>query len=200
MTTIVAIRKNGSTCIVSDSLVTYGKRRKESYGELLVPTPKLSLCKNAIVGFSGSVAWDHGIKEILSSSEYDIGSCSPYILQKLFSDFWQLFLNKYEIAQVSKERFTSFSKCQMVIARPDSLFEITVEGCVIENKDSIVIGNGAPFSYGAIKALEPLMQDSLELAMAGIKAAAAWDPNTLGPFCGWHISERGEFSEFMETV
>jgi ATP-dependent protease HslVU (ClpYQ) peptidase subunit len=196
MTTIVAVRRNGQTCVVADSLVTYGNRRKESYGHLLVPSAKLLLCNGAIVGFPGSVAWDQCLKEFFRLLGHDIGTCNLNAVQKLFSNFWQSFKEGVEIAQIPDERFTSFSSCQIIVARHDCIFEITAEGCVIENKNVVVVGNGVPFSHGAIRALEPFTQDPFELAMAGVRAAAAWDPNTSGPFLGWSISKTGEFAEF----
>lgn len=197
MTTIVAVRKNGRTCIVSDSLVTYGERRKEAYEKLLPPTSKLLRCDNAILGFSGASAWEHCLKEFVVSSKVDVGSCSPEILRTMFSNFLESLRYDYSFASIPDERFTSFSKCQIVIARSDYLFEVTVEGCVIENKNIIAIGNGRPFSCGAIKALDPFIQAPEELAIAGIRAAAVWDPKTLGPFYGWHVSDEGEWAEFF---
>ncbi len=196
MTTIVAVRKHGRTCIVSDSLVTFGKRRKEASGHLIPPTSKLFFYKNEVIGYAGSLALDCFMIEFLKSSATVIGSSDSQAIQAVFSMFWSELKRKYDIAQISHDRFTSFSCCQIVLALPDSLFEITVEGCAIENKNIVAIGGGAPFSYGAMMALDGLTEDPGEIAMAGIKAAAAWDPNTSGPFSGWDISAIGEFSEF----
>lgn len=195
MTTIVAVRKNGRTCIVSDSLVTYGARRKEASETLLEPTSKLLLCKNAIVGFSGSSSWEHCLKQFIGSSKIDLGSCTSEVLRRTFSNFLEWLRSTWAFASTYESRFTSFSECQIVIARRDCLFEVAIEGCVIENRDVVVIGNGRPFAYGAIKALDPSIEASEELAIAGIRAAAAWDPNTLGPFYGWLISETATFTE-----
>ena len=76
------------------------------------------------------------------------------------------------------------------------IVQIFRSGCAIENKNIVAIGGGALFSYGAMKALDGLTEDPGEIAMVGIKAAAAWDPNASGPFSGWDISAIGEFSEF----
>lgn len=199
MTTIVAVRKNQRTCIVSDSLVTYGERRKEAYEKLLAPAPKLLRINNAVIGFSGANVWEHCLEKFIVSSKAGIDSCQPLVLRSLFSNFLERLKERWSFSSISGERFTSFSECQIVIARPDSLFEVTIEGCVIENKNIIAIGNGRPFAYGAIQALNPFIEDSAKLAMAGMGAAAAWDPSTSGPFFGWHISESGKFTEFGLT-
>jgi ATP-dependent protease HslVU (ClpYQ) peptidase subunit len=233
MTTIVAVRKNDRTCIVSDSLVTYGGRRKEVYEKLLSPVSKLFRCDDAVIGFSGANEWEYCLAKFIVSSKIKIGSCRPEVLRAAFSNFMNFLKRTWPFVTISQERFTSFSPCQMVIARPDYLFEVTVEGCLIENKSVIAIGDGRPFAYGAIRALELISenpfhfedvhyletnadraesrdlshsrklaldsctQNAGELAVAGVRAAASWDPYTLGPFYGWNISERGDFDEFF---
>jgi len=199
MTTIVAVRKRGRTCIVSDTLVTYRERRKEASGHLIVPASKLVVCNKMVVGCTGSVSLNHFIPEFLRSSQDILKTGNSRSLQCLFSMFWSELKQKYNTAQIPEDRFTSFSRCQIVLALPDRLFEVTAEGCVIENKGVVAIGGGHPFAHGAMKALEDL-DSPTEIAMAGIRAAAAWDPNTSGPFSGWNISETGKCSEFSSPL
>ena len=195
MTTIVAVRKKGRTCIVSDSLTVYGGR-KEVSGRLIVPSQKLLFWENAIIGFSGDSAWSHVFLDFLRSQKKGALPVTSQEILASFSTLWRSFRSTYFLKSSYDEDDHFSSICRIVIATQKELFKLTVEGAVIGNENVVAIGGGYPFAYGAVRAIDSCHENPYEIAMAGVRAASAWDPDTSGPFSGWHISEAGEFAEF----
>jgi hypothetical protein len=54
------------------------------------------------------------------------------------------------------------------------------------------------YAYGAMQAENLYTNDPRKIVLAGIRAAAKWDPSTKGPFFGWEITAEGVFREFSE--
>lgn len=196
MTTIIAVRKKGRTCIVSDSLTVYGERRKEARDSLIVCTSKLLRFENIVVGFTGDSAWRHVFLDFLRVQKQCLGKLTIEDLITSFQKLWSSCRSEYLISSSQSEYDYYFSCCRIIVTTSKGLFVITIDGKVSKNENLAAIGGGYPFAYGASRAIEDLSDDPFEIAMAGIRAAAAWDPDTSAPFFGWNISETGKLSEF----
>lgn len=196
MTTIVAVRKKGRTCIVSDSLTVYGTR-KEASGHLLVPSQKLIFWENTVIGFSGDSAWRHVFLNFLNSQKKKTRLVTCTEILSSFSRLWRSFRPTYFLNSTYDEDDHFFSICRIVVAAPEGIFKLTVEGSIVSNENIVAIGGGDLFAYGAARAVDSYNDDAFKIAMAGIKAASVWDPNTSSPFFGWHISEDGKFAGFI---
>ena len=195
MTTIVAVRKHGRTCVVSDSLTVYGNR-KEAGTNLIADSSKLFFWENAIIGFAGSATWKHVFLDFLRSQKKLFHPFTHEVLLSSFSTLWRSFRSAYSLESSFNENSYYSPDCRVVVATQENMYELTLHGVLISNKNMLAIGGGFPFAYGAMRALDCSSLNSSDVAMASIRAAAAWDPTTSGPFSGWLISERGEFNEF----
>jgi ATP-dependent protease HslVU (ClpYQ) peptidase subunit len=197
MTTVVAVRRRGRTCVVADSLTTYGARRKESYETLAVPSSKLFVIENLVIGTSGDAAWGLVVRNFLAHRQQGQTLSTPRKIVEALFDLFCSCKDTYFIDSKRREPFSPGIFPQILVATVREIFEVTPERSVIENRDVVAIGGGLPFAYGAIKALDRHTDDARALAMAGVRAAAAWDPDTSGPFHGWNITEQGKAEEFF---
>ena len=172
MTTIVAVKKHGRTCIVSDSQTTYGAR-KETRENLIVNSSKLFFWENAIIGFSGSSTWKHAFLDFLHlqktpaqriKGSLQLLPSSPETVLSSFSKLWRSFRSHYLLTPVSDKNSQYFSCCRILVATRQNIFKLTIEGGVVCNENMAAIGSGLPFAYGAMRAVDGFIESPLELA------------------------------------
>ena len=199
MTTIIAVRENkekGGVCIVADSLRVLRGRKELGGGRFTSSYPKLFVCGDSIVGASGSSTWNHAMKNLVANQLNGKSLKDP---DSLVDNLFDLpFLARSLYSPTSKEKKLLFEIPSTIVANVHGIFEIMDSGKVVRYRSVGVVGSGREYTYGAMKAENLYTCDLRKVALAGIRAAAKWDPGTKGPFFGWEISAEGVFREFSE--
>jgi ATP-dependent protease HslVU (ClpYQ) peptidase subunit len=199
MTTIIAVRENGEkarVCIVADSLLVKGGRKEIGGGSFIFSCPKLFVCGDSIVGLSGAVVWNHAIKNLLANRFNGKSLKDP---DSLVDDLFDLpFLAHSLYSSTVKQKKLLFELPSTIVANVHGIFEIMDSGRVVKCRNIGIVGTGRQYAHGAIKAENLYSKDLRKIALAGIRAAAKWDPYTKGPFLGWEIAADGIFQEFSE--
>jgi ATP-dependent protease HslVU (ClpYQ) peptidase subunit len=186
MTTLVAVRKDGSISIAADSLTTFGDLRLAASFDS--SSEKILHYKDNHIGLCGSAAHQLVFESILrEAKDIDFSSKAAIFetLRKLHPVLKeQHFLNPKE------EEDDPYESTQItaLIANPHGIFGVYSMREVFEYTRFWAVGSGREFALGAMNALYPRLKTAEALARAGIEAGATFDKNSALPMTLYNVT------------
>lgn len=178
MTTIVAVRKNGTAAIGADTLTIWGNTKESA--EHLTNCTKIVRSGENCFGLAGSSANPLVIRHWLANLE------EPPILDSvdgIFDAWLDLHLQlkeRYFLREFDDERDPyESSRLSLLLANPHGIFSVTTLRAVSEYKKFTALGSGCDYALGAMQAVyqDPNLS-ARRIAEIGIEAAAEFDDGT----------------------
>ncbi|MDH4184126.1 MAG: MFS transporter [Nitrospinota bacterium] len=182
MSTIVAVRKNGTAVIASDSLNTYGALKQKS--DYLRGDDKIFAGRGSWFGVTGYAVCAQVLQDVLSRKEIRMDFSSK---SKIFTTFRKLhpILKKqyYLLTQDRDDGDQPFESSQMrlLISNPYGIFEVWSWREVAEYTKFWAIGSGQKFALGAMYSQYGRLESAAEIAMEGVKAGCEFDDGSAEP-------------------
>lgn len=179
MTTIVAVKKNGSITIAADTLTTFGNTRLPAAMDS--SHDKILRLADSYIGVCGSAA-HHLVLTSLLSKIPDLKLNSK---AEIFETFRKLhpvlkeecFLNPKEDEEDPYES----SQITALIANASGLYGIFSMREVFEYSQFWAIGSGHEFALGAMQHAYSRHDEAEEIARAGVEAGIVFDKNSAAP-------------------
>ncbi len=179
MTTIVAVKKNGTVAIAADSLTTFGDTRlgRQYKGE----HDKVLHIQGSYIGICGSSAHHLVLENVLTKFEnLRLGSRAEVfetfrVLHPILKE--QCYLNPKEDEDDPYES----SQITALIANSSGIYGVYSYREVFDYDRFWGIGSGRNFALGAMYAAYDRARSAAEVARIGVEAGAEFDTATAGP-------------------
>ncbi len=186
MSTIVVVRKNKQACIAADSVT--------SFGDTLLPadfdqaSDKITYHLGNYIGTVGSAA--HQL--VLESALHSIRQVDLHTRQSIFESFRRLhktLKDDYYLKPTEDEEDPYEStRMDALILNDSGIFGIYGMREVFEYSRFWAIGSGADYALGAMQALYDHSDSAIDIARAGINAAAKFDNASALPMTLYSVS------------
>ncbi|WP_137939288.1 MFS transporter [Chitinivorax sp. B] len=178
MTTLVAVRKNGTSAIAADSQSTFGDTRLAAAFD--AASNKIFQIGDSYVGISGSAAHDLVLQSALKKQKkLDLSSRAA-----IFETFRKLhpILKEEFFLKPDEEEDDPYESSQMtvLIANPHGIFGVYSMREVYQFERFWAIGSGREYAIGAMHALYDQF-DAEGIARAGVEAGCTFDINSSLP-------------------
>ncbi len=190
MTTIVAVKKNGSVAIAADTLTMWGNMKESS--EHIENSEKILKFQDNYLAFTGSSSFklvvEHWLNKIKKKPKFDS-------VENIF-DSWLSFHKQLKddyYLRPDDEDSDEFetSRMNVLIANPNGIFAVGVLRSVNEYKRFTAFGSGCDYAIGAMRAVYSDETKSAEdIARIGIEVAAEFDDGTALPMNCYTIKLR----------
>ena len=179
MTTIVAVRKNGFVSIVADTLTTFGNTRLPAAMD--GSHDKILHIGDSYIGVCGSAAHQLVLASLLNKMP-DVQLNSKAAIFETFRKLHpvlkeECFLNPKEDEEDPYES----SQITALIANSSGLYAIFSMREVFEYTQFWAIGSGHEFALGAMQYAYTKLENSADIARAGVEAGIAFDKNSASP-------------------
>jgi ATP-dependent HslUV protease subunit HslV len=179
MTTIVAVRKYGFVSIVADTLTTFGNTRLPAAMD--GSHDKILHIGDSYIGVCGSAA-HHLVLASLLNKMPDVQLNSKAAIFETFRKLHpvlkeECFLNPKEDEEDPYES----SQITALIANASGLYAIFSMREVFEYTQFWAIGSGHEFALGAMQYAYTKLENSADVARAGVEAGIAFDKNSASP-------------------
>jgi ATP-dependent HslUV protease, peptidase subunit HslV len=181
MSIVVAIRKNGLTCVAADTQNSFGSNRvSEANGGVT----KLRRLGSAILGTTGWGIYENILDDYLKANGApqlnDRGDIFAFFL-----GLWKALHETYPFVNDQGDRNDSpFGNldASFLVAAPTGIFYVAPDMSVSEFRQYFAVGSGADFSLGAAHCLYPENLTASEIARRAAEAAIAFNL-----YCGGEI-------------
>jgi ATP-dependent HslUV protease subunit HslV len=179
MTTIVAVRKNGFISIAADTLTTFGNTRLPAAMD--GSHDKILHIDDSYIGVCGSAA-HHLVLASLLNKTPDVQLNSKAAIFETFRKLHpvlkeECFLNPKEDEEDPYES----SQITALIANASGLYAIFSMREVFEYTQFWAIGSGHEFALGAMQYAYTKLENSDDIARAGVEAGIVFDKNSSSP-------------------
>lgn len=186
MTTIVAVRKNGIVTISADTLTTFGNTRLPA--SMDSSHDKILQTGESFIGVCGSAA-HHLVLASLLAKTPDIQLNSKAAIFETFRKLHpvlkeECFLNPKEDEEDPYES----SQITALIINASGLYAIFSMREVFEYTQYWAIGSGHEFALGAMQYAYPRLDNSADIARAGVEAGIAFDKNSATPITLYSVT------------
>lgn len=181
MSIVVAVRKNGQTCVAADT--------QSNFGSLKVPVEnakadKLRPLGSMILGTTGWALYEDIFEDFLRAKDLPAPVDEPSIFS-FFLELWRDLHERYPFVndQVSKDE-SPFGNLDatFVIAGPSGIFYVASDLGVTRFDRYFAIGSGADFAMGALHQLFEGDLDARAIATRAVETAIAFNI-----YCGGEI-------------
>lgn len=180
MTTIVVVKKNGVACIAADTLARFGSTRETA--DYIVNNEKIIRVGDSYLALTGHASLQLVVESYFADPEVP---CSFGSTADIFETFRgmhmalkdQYFLNPKE----SDEDPFESSQMDCLIANSSGIFGVYALRSVLEYKKFYALGSGYGYALGAMHATYEAMESAVDIARAGVAAAATFDDGTSLP-------------------
>ena len=181
MSIVVAVKKNGKTCVAADSQSNFGSRK--------VPLPnararKIRTVGPMILGTTGWALYEDILEDFLQAKDLPEPIDKPSIFS-FFLELWKDLHARYPFVndQVSKDE-SPFGNLDatFVIAGTTGIFYVASDLGVTRFDRYFAIGSGADFAMGALHHLFELDLDAEAIATRAVETAIAFNI-----YCGGEI-------------
>lgn len=186
MSTIVVVRKNKQACIAADSVT--------SFGDTLLPadfdqaSDKIIYHLGNYIGTVGSAA--HQL--VLESALHTMRQMELHSRHTIFESFRRLhrtLKDEYYLKPVEDEEDPyESSRMDALILNESGIFGVYGMREVFEYSRFWAIGSGAEYALGAMQAVYDNAESAIDVARAGINAAAKFDNSTALPMTLYSVS------------
>jgi len=177
MTTIVAVKKAGSTCIAADTMARYGSCKESA--DLIANSDKLVHVDDTVLAPAGPASANLVLRSYFADPERPRDFSS---LQAVFETMRSLqaglkedyFLNPRE------DESDPFDSIQMeiLIASPAGIFGVYPLRSIQEYTKYYAFGSGSEYALGSLYTNYDRLASAQEIAKAAIEAAATFDDST----------------------
>ncbi len=186
MSTIVVVRKKKQACIAADSVT--------SFGDTLLPadfdqaSDKITYHLGNYIGTVGSAA--HQL--VLESALHSMRQVDLHTRQSIFESYRRLhrtLKDDYYLkpAEDEEDPYES-SRMDSLILNDSGIFGVYGMREVFEYSRFWAIGSGADYALGAMQAIYEYSDSAIEIARAGINAAAKFDNSSSLPMTLYSVS------------
>ena len=179
MTTIVAVKKNGTVAIAADSLTTFGDTRlgRQYKGE----HDKILEINGSFIGLCGSSAHHLVISTLLPKLE-DVRLGSRMEVYETFRRLHPLLKEQgYLNPKEDEDDPYESSQITALIANGTGIYGVYSYREVFDYDRFWGIGSGRNFALGAMFAAYDRCKTAAEVARIGVNAGAEFDTSTQGP-------------------
>jgi ATP-dependent protease HslVU (ClpYQ) peptidase subunit len=189
MTTIVAVKKNGTVAIAADSLTTFGDTRlgRQYKGQ----HDKILHIRDSYIGICGSSAHHLVLESVLTKFEnMKLGSRAEVfetfrLLHPMLKE--QCYLNPKEDEDDPYES----SQITAIIANSTGIYGVYSYREVFDYDRFWGIGSGRNFALGAMYASYDRLKTAKQIAVAGVEAGMEFDTATAGPIVVHTVKLKG---------
>jgi ATP-dependent protease HslVU (ClpYQ) peptidase subunit len=189
MTTIVAVKKNGTVAIAADSLTTFGDTRlgRQYKGQ----HDKILHIRDSYIGICGSSAHHLVLESVLTKFEnMKLGSRAEVfetfrLLHPMLKE--QCYLNPKEDEDDPYES----SQITAIIANSTGIYGVYSYREVFDYDRFWGIGSGRNFALGAMYASYDRLKTAKQVAVAGVEAGMEFDTATAGPIVVHTVKLKG---------
>ena len=177
MSTIVVVKKEGSTVIAADSLTTWGSAKESA--EYVVNHQKIFQVGQSYIAASGPTSAKLAIKDYFADKpDVDLTS-----VDAIFQAWLKLHiaLKDHYFLNPSENRSDAFesTRVDVLIANPHGIFGVEAHRAVQQFSKFYAYGTGWQLALGAMYAVYSQAELSAEdIARCGIEAAAVFDVDT----------------------
>jgi ATP-dependent HslUV protease subunit HslV len=190
MTTIVAVKKNGTVAIAADSLTTFGDTRlgRQYKGQ----HDKILHIRDSYIGICGSSAHHLVLESVLTKFEnMKLGSRAEVfetfrLLHPMLKE--QCYLNPKEDEDDPYES----SQITAIIANSTGIYGVYSYREVFDYDRFWGIGSGRNFALGAMYASYDRLKTAKQVAVAGVEAGMEFDTATAGPIVVHTVKLKGK--------
>jgi len=178
MTTIVAVKKNGSVAIAADTLTMWGSMKESA--EHIVNHEKILKFQDNYLAFTGSASFklvvEHWLNKQKRKPKFDS-------IENIFGS-WLSFhkhLKDDYFLRPEDDDADEFetSRMNVLIANTKGIFSVGVLRTVNEYSRFTAFGSGCDFAVGAMRAIyEDETKSAEDIAKIGIEVAAEFDDGT----------------------
>jgi ATP-dependent protease HslVU (ClpYQ) peptidase subunit len=180
MTTIVAVKKNGSVAIASDSLTTFGDTRLSQTYE---PNRKILVVGDSYIGLAGTSAHFSALEGALAALG---GDCRLSSKSEVFGTFLRLhaLLKEGFYLNTKEEEDDPYESSQIMalIANASGIYGVYSYREVFCFDRFWGIGSGRNFALGAMYAVYSQLDSASQIATVGVEAGVEFDKSSSGPF------------------
>ncbi|MBI4988449.1 MAG: MFS transporter [Rhodocyclales bacterium] len=179
MTTIVAVKKNGTVAIAADSLTTFGDTRlgRQYKGE----HDKILEINGSFIGLCGSSAHPLVISSLLPKLE-DVRLGSRMEVYETFRRLHPILKEQgYLNPKEDEDDPYESSQITAIIANSSGIYGVYSYREVFDYDRFWGIGSGRNFALGAMFAAYDRCKTAAEVAKIGVMAGAEFDTATQGP-------------------
>ena len=179
MSTIVAVKKQGQAAIAADTMAsTLSTKISATYQRR---SEKILKFQDTYLGFVGYCVHKDVFASIMEKNPGDLR----------FNGYRQIFETFLTLHPVLKEKFflnpsedDSFESSDMhiLLANPSGIFEVSSDRNVMEYEYFWATGSGREYALGALHHAYDQLETAREIAIAGVLAAAQFDPYSGLPY------------------
>jgi ATP-dependent HslUV protease subunit HslV len=174
MSIVVAVRKNGQTCVAADTQNSFGSNRvSEDNGGVT----KLRRVGGSIVGTTGWGIYENILDDYLKAGEVPDLSERTGIFS-FFCILWKALHEHYPFVNDQGDRNdTPFGNldASFLVASRVGIFYVAPDISVSEFRQYFAVGSGADFSLGAAYNLYPQQLDACAIARQAVATAVAFN-------------------------
>lgn len=174
MSIIVVVRKNGRAVIAADSAQSDDDLVLRS--EYVRNFTKLLKSGDTWLGLAGWSAAQDIVESALARDDLELDFSSRRAIFESSRKLHELMKNEYFIdTQEEKEQPVESSQVSALLANRNGIFELESYRSVAEYERYWALGSGKKLALGAMHALYKTEADAETIALAGLRAACAFD-------------------------
>ncbi|MDP1834322.1 MAG: hypothetical protein Q8K75_00185 [Chlamydiales bacterium] len=178
---ILAVKKNNSICMASDSMTISGGSRKQT-AEHVVNFDKIIKWGTSYIGTTSHPAWPLVLKNYINKSKQKPSLKSDdEIFEELLNLHQSLKDSYYLTAGDDDDDAFESSRFESLIINSHGIFKTYELRSVQQFIHFTAIGSGAPYALGALHALYDRLDSAEEIAKAALNVAIEFDDSSALP-------------------
>lgn len=175
---ILAVKKNNSICIASDSMYVIGGSTKVS-GDQVVNSEKIVEWGSSYIGTTDHPVWPLVLKNYIAQSKQKPALTTKEEIFDALLKMHQVLKDKYYLVTENDEddEFES-SRFESLIVNSHGIFKTYALRSTQHFIHFAAIGSGSPYALGALHALYERLETAEEIAKAALNVVVEFDDSS----------------------
>lgn len=188
MSTVTAVRKNGSIAIAGDTLIKWGGEKNTA--KHVVNHSKIMTVGENLIAVTGPAAGYNALKHFFSIQEGEVLLRSVEDIFLYWRDFQKALKEDYFFESKSEDSGFETNTLDILLINPYGIFAVGAYRDIQQFSSYYAYGSGNEYALGAMFTQYDNPQlDAKQIAELGINAAAEFNDSTALPLLSYNIKE-----------